>query len=414
MLCLFALLGAQTDSQALSEARLQVAQNPVDTGLRMTLAYHLMLSNKPKEALTHYQVVMAQDSLNSSAAAGILWAHNSLQDWKSTRKEAKALARQFPQEALIWSYKAFAESQTMSLHQARNSYTKAIRKSDDPLVKGYAHQGLGWAYLNLGDYPKAKTSFQKAETYGLQDSLATGTLSKLNTSISLGASLDFDDKQVFNATLGLSKGNYRLGLGMEEIRLKKEHLRRAWWASLQRQGNIADIRAFYSALQGKSEEIYPAHITGLDLGKKLYWKDIRFTGGLGQKLGLYPNFNTYQSDLALSLSQDSFTLGGNLSYLYRDNDSPGSDSQGLMQHYYLFYKQLKPLELSAYLSLGDGAWWISPYGIVNDTFEAEDRILGASAKYPINKHIDLMVYYQRGYTDDESKELGSLSLSYTF
>ena len=128
-------------------------------------------------------------------------------------------------------------------------------------------------------------------------------------------------------------------------------------------------------------------------------------------MGNYPRFNSYQSSAGLLLSTDALSLGTWISYLYLDNESAGSDRKEWITQLSAHYQLLRNLNLGAYYSSGDQSWWNSPGGVLNDSFFTVDSSLALSAKLDISRIMALTIYYQKGWMDEEDRDLLSLTLS---
>lgn len=395
----------------LSELRQQVAQNPVNSEVRLNLAYFLMLSEQPQEALTHYRLVLAQDSLSQAAAAGILWSLNSSQDWLQSLQEAARLVKLFPEYAPLHSYRGYAQSQKGLHHRARSSYKKAVLLSEDSTVKGYAYQGLAWSHHFLGDYPSARAAYKKATALGFPDSTSQKALSRLKLGLSLGSSCDLDSTLGYSARLQLSLYRLSFSAQAEEIRLGSEPYRQAYQFALGYKLRPLELKLRYAYLEGEEKRVYPAKSYGLSLSSSIYAGAFRIRPSITQDLGNYPRFNSYQSSAGLLLSTDALSLGTWISYLYLDNESAGSDRKEWITQLSAHYQLLRNLNLGAYYSSGDQSWWNSPGGVLNDSFFTVERSLAVSAKLDISRIMALTIYYQKGWMDEEDRDLLSLTLS---
>ncbi len=395
----------------LNDLRRQVAQNPINSEARLNLAYTLMLSELPDEALTHYRLVLAQDSLNQAAAAGILWSLNTGRHWDESLKEAKRLVKTFPACAPLYSYRGFAQSQKGRMHHARHSYNKAVVLAQDNLVKGYAFQGLAWSHHFLGDYPASMKSLRQAQLLGCPDSLAAEAFNRTELKLSIGSAWDFDQTLSYNASLGASWRRLDLSAMAEEVRLEQESYRQAYQIGLGYKINPLAINLRYSYLEGEEQRAYPAKSYGLGLESSIYVGAFRIKPAIRQDLGNYVRFNTYQSSVGLQLSTDALSLGAWLSYLYQDNESVGSDRKDYISQFSFHYQLSRFLNLGLYYNQGDQSWWMSPGGILNDSFYAVEKSLAISSKLNLSRIMALNIYYQKGWMDEESKDLLSLSLS---
>jgi hypothetical protein len=63
---------------------------------------------------------------------------------------------------------------------------------------------------------------------------------------------------------------------------------------------------------------------------------------------------------------------------------------------------------------GDQSWWISPYQVVNDEFEANDQTYALSVSQKISAKTSVMIYQELGFYENNAQHSSSFSLSYRF
>ncbi len=393
--------------QQIRELRLTIAQNPVDTASRMSLGYLLMLSEDYAGAYSQYETVIRQDSTNSDAASGLLWALNSQGLFARTIAESKPLLKAFTEHAQILNHRAYAFSR-LGLHQkSLHYYAQAHRFSRDQQSSAIAREGLAWEYLALGDRYRAKH-------YSLEDNHTFRTaFRKPKLSVTMNYNLSNGDMQSLGLQSSLQSGLYRLGLKGDELLISGKHFRYTAGISLGKDSFLGRTGLGYSYLDGDDARVYPAAHYTLSQEHPLYIKYLAVVPKITAHLGTYERFNTYQGDLSLSLRYDPVSAGISYSRLYQDNDPIDSDRERELLSLVTSLKIKSRYIVSAYYTQGYQAWWVNPYGAITDDFNAVDDSYALSLWAPFGKHLGLLLYHQIGLIDEEYRHLTSLSLAYS-
>lgn len=412
-LILFILLVSALSAQAgiydqqIRELRLTIAQNPVDTASRMSLGYLLMISEDYSGAYSQYETVLRQDSTNSDAASGLLWALNSQGLFARTIAESKPLLKAFPEHAQILNHRAYALSR-MGLHQkSRHFYAQAHRFSRDQQSSAIAREGLAWDYLALGDR-------YKALHYSLKDDTDFRTaFRKPKLAITLNYNLSNADMQSLGLQSSIQSGLYRLSLEADELLISGEHFRYSAGLGLDVSNPFGQTSFAYTYLDGEDARVYPAAHYSLSQEAPVYIKYLSLVPKISAHLGNFERFDTYQGDLSLSLRYSPVSAGISYSKLYQDSDPIDSDRSWDILSLVTSLKIAGRYVVSAYYTQGDQAWWVNPYGAITDDFNSVDGSLALSLWAPFGKHLGLLLYHQIGLLDEEYRHFSSLSFTYT-
>ena len=406
-----ALLAAQISPYAdlIKSARAQVAQQPADTHARMNLAYYQMLDGATAEALSNYQTVLLQDSLNTDAASGVLWAYNTQGKWKNTVQSSARFLKLFPDHAPLHSFRAYALAQQGYHTRARSAYTIATHKDPAPELLPSLNAGLGWAYLALGDYPLARKSFARM---GNPDANVSQALAKVHHQIGLHASTNYDSTNAYGADISWVQKRTQAALGFEELFVGGKHLRNSYQGSLGYQANFARITANAGYMDGNDSRVYPASLGSLSIQSRFYQKSLIISPKVSQHFARYQRFDLHQTDASIKLTQQPFSANYSYSYLYQDTDYSGGDSKGAVHSLHLSYSLPNSMVVGLYGSSGDLAWWTSPFGVTIDDFDPVDSYLGISLYVPFLRHYNLLLYHQTGFTSGSSRQLSSINVSY--
>jgi hypothetical protein len=100
--------------------------------------------------------------------------------------------------------------------------------------------------------------------------------------------------------------------------------------------------------------------------------------------------------------------------MYVDQEIVGSDSSKTLHSLQAGYKVFTNTQLQAYLFLGNQAWWLSPYQVIYDEYDANDKAIALSLCQKMSDRIYAMVYHQIGFFENEAQHSSSLNLSYSF
>jgi len=408
LLCLLSLM-AQNPASDLSVLRLQVAQNPIDSSARLSLAYQLMLVSEPDEALKHYETLLIQDPQNASAAEGILWALQNQNRFRESLARAQEFLHNFPTHAPLYNYTAYGLSR-LNLHlAARQLYARAEELAISTAHKNTATHGLAWEYLFLKNYPAAKSALVRLND---ADPLAQSLIDKPQLQIALGAGTNYQGKHSGNLSASLQKAEWSLKLSANELILDGSRFRETYGISAGWQNSLADLEISARKLSGKDERVYPASSFGLSIKPIFYINKLQFTPLLSGSYSRYERFDVQQADLGLQAASDILSAGYSFSQLYQDNEALNSDSKEQL-HSLNFGVRIAPqIWLSAYLYEGEQAWWTNPYGAINDSFDADARSYALSLSSPLGSRMGILIYHQIGVQDHETQHSSFITLSY--
>lgn len=410
LLCLISLQ-AQSNAPDIQSLRLNVAQNPIDGNARLNLAYELMLAGETGEALNHYETLIKQDAQNVLAAEGILWALQSQNRFRESIVKADEFLLNLPAHAPLFSYKAYGLSQ-MSLHlAARQHYARAEELAIDPTRSNTATLGLAWEYLYLKNYPSVKSTLSRLK--GDADPLLQNAIDRPQMKIALGAGTNYDSKHSGNLTAAWQKAEWRLKLNADELILDGSRFRGIYGISAGWQNPLGNLEASVSKLYGEDERVYPASLISLSMKPIFYIGKLQLTPSLAGMYGHFERFDIQQADLGLQATGDILFAGYTLSLHYQDNEAIDSDSNKQLHSLNLGVRIAPRAWISAYLYLGKQAWWINPYGVVSDDFDASSSAYGFSLSSPLSKRMGILLYHQIGIQDNESEHSSFITLTYS-
>ena len=413
MLLAVVSLSAQvpTLDDLVKSARSDVARQPADVKLRLNLAYLLMLRGDTADALTNYQTVLLQDSLNADAASGELWAYNTMGQWQQTLDKSEQYLTLHPEQATLYNFRAYAFAEKGYAERARLTYKKALQQNPAQEIANHSYTGLGWAYLALRDYPAALKSFRKAAS-PITDEATLRALGKAGLRIILKGSTNYDSTYTYGASLSYQQRRFRVGLAWEDLLVNSEHLRYGYKAELGYRTNPLDFTLNVGYLEGEDSRIYPGILGSLKTRARVYLGALIVEPELTQHLGVYERFNIYQTDLGLSVLAHPWFGSYSYSLLFEDSDSVGSDVRGSVHSVHLGYKFPGDYSLGAYATLGNQSWWTSPFGVTIDDFEPATSVYGLSFYAPLPGHFGVLLYHQLGLSGFDLRQLSSINVSY--
>ncbi len=409
LLCLLSLM-AQIPAPDLQALRLKVAENPIDGSARLNLAYQLMLNSMPDQALKHYETLLQQDPQNVLAVEGILWALQSQDRFSESITRADEFLHIFPAHAPVLSYKAYGLSR-LNLHlAARQNYAEAEQLAISDVHSNTANSGLAWEYLSLKNYPAAKSALARLKDTA--DPITKSLIDKTHLYISLGAGTNYQDKHSGNLSAAFQKAEWSLKLNVEELILDSSDTRSKFGISAGWQSPFAYLEASLSRLNGEDKRAYPANQIGLSLKPVFYVGAIQLTPSLAGFYSRYKRFDIQQADFGLQVASDKYSAGYTLSKLYQDNEAILSDSQKELHSFTIGTRIASQIWLSAYLYEGEQAWWTNPYGVIYDSFDADNRAYAISLSSPLGKRVGIMLYHQIGVQDNETQHSSFITLFY--
>lgn len=389
-LCQFLAAQAMSPDE-IAQTRLALAFDPLNDAKRLHLAFSLMLADEYSQALQEYRFVARRDSSSLDAAAGILWALNSMGDHKEAVREANAFLDRMPNTAPILYHRGTARLKLGKANLARLDQRRALKQAQDPFWQGLAAQALSDAYLTLDDWPSAKAT--------LREHTPQAPKPKAPRYLSIDASWGRkgSNTQVLTAGLKAGLGSTRLGFRIEELSIDSEHFRWYLHANLLHQFRCFDLQAEARLLDGKDEKIYPAQGAGLSISPRIYAGPLVLRPRLGQSALQAARLNAYQSDLGLKVNLAPVSMGYSYSRLYLDADAVDSDSTAVVHNADASLALGKGLELGIYAGTGPMAFYSTPYGGFIDDFEPAESYAGLSIYAPFGKHLALLLYGQLSF-----------------
>lgn len=389
--------------------------NPADLDARIQRAYYFMLTNRPLLALRDYRSALETAPGNKDASAGVLWALNNLKAYDISLQTAKKLTRQEPDEPAYHIHRAYAYLKTGGFSQARHHYHTALENEPFNFQnREIAYDGLGWAYLMLGDYWPAAENFYKAQTLNHTDPDLYGSelLNELKLKTAAGFTRPQEDKLSFMLSQEASYKAALAGFKWEEFHLSQKYYRRILQAKAGFQTSPLNLKAIYNNLDGVDEDIYPAHVyTGI-IEPKLYLKHTLLIPRLRLNYSQYASFDVHQYDLNPSLIYGKWNFAPSLRYVYTDSEIVGRDDEKLIFAMEISRDLFRGVYLGAYYSNGNEAWVIDNYHNVIDTTPdlADDYYYGFSVYIPFGEYISLVQYNQFNNIDKDTKYLFHMRL----
>lgn len=403
-----------------------IKSNPEDDTARIHLAYAYMMSNQPLLALREYRILSQKDKTNLPAQAGVLWALNNLKQYSITKKNAKELIQQYPQYPAFHNLIAYAYLKTAKNSSARYHYDLGLKyEAFDLYSRQISYDGLGWAYSNLGDYPRAIASFDKAaslssdssESYGRDELLRLGlksTLSYAMPSLKGGNKSDDVKKEAIRYTQTIRSRSWKANLAAEEFRVEGEHFRFLYAVEVQKQFKPLQITAVYVGINGDDERVYPANIASLGAAFPLYYKMLWLVPSLRYSHGRYERFDTQQADGALQIGMDGYALAYTHSRSFQDNEAVDSDTLRVVNR--ISFSVPIPANIALTLSYSSGAtdFHLDKYANVSDKFSSQDRSYGVSIHAPLSQSISITQFTQYAKVTEGWEYLLYLNLAISY
>ncbi len=378
ILLLPTLCFGQNASPHLHDLRMRVAQNPADTTVRLEYAYQLAIANELDQAMQNYETILLQDPDNVSAAEGILWVLQSRGSYEQSIARAQSFLLKQAQSSAIAAYLAYGYSKTDRHLASLNSYKKADELAETPVQTDIAQNGLLWAYIYLHNYPAAQRLLKPRQHS--EDSAARQILEARHVTMNLDFHSDYKNLN----GIGLSANSF------------------------------AKAGASHSILRGIDKRIYPASTSAASISGILYWRNLEINPMLAAAWGKFQRLDTQQADIGLKILSDKWLIAYWLSNMYVDQEIVGSDSSKTLHSLQAGYKVFTNTRLQAYLFLGNQAWWLSPYQVIYDEYDANDKAIALSLCQKMSDRIYAMVYHQIGFFENEAQHSSSLNLSYSF
>jgi tetratricopeptide (TPR) repeat protein len=377
-----------------------------------------MLANKPLLALREYRFVTEKDSSNLSAWQGMLWAYNALKKWNLTIKTSRIPLKLFPADPTLSNFTAYAYWNAYDALAAHKYYQKGKKQAvaDGELkAQSTALEGLGWIYQSFDDYSLAYNSFQKAQSLSSDSLLSYGmdTLQKLNLNTSLSYSNLENKKSALAANQTINYKRLYINTGFEQFKIEGKRFRDAWSGGIGFQTTPFQLGVSGWYMDADTD-IYPAHIYQGYLTEKYWLSDMMLQPTYRFAYSTYPEFNTYQNDLAISTTIRRTTVSAGIVHTQRDVDSPGADETWLAFHAKLSYAFDKGFIASLSAGKGRQDWWVSPVGYIVDTSITNTKYVGNTVLVPLSKSVNLVFYHQLGFKCAIWHYTGSLALNVSY
>lgn len=412
ILLLVGLCFGQSSSSQIPNLRLLVAKNPVDIALRLNLAYNLALEGDYADALRNYETILIQDPDNVSAAEGVLWMMQMQGMYPESVARGRFLLQKHPQSSTIASYLAFGYARTNRHLAARSTYQRASTLGVNDLQTNAAQSGLAWAYIALQDYPAAQKALHSIPEQ--TDTDAQRVLDTPRMNVTANYHTDYSDVSGFGISGSWHKKNIKVSAQVAELLISNERFREKYTVDIALENHYARISAAHGILRGIDKRVYPASTSSISLYAKVYMHHLQITPALSASLGSYRRLDAQQGDAGIVVSSDRWELGARLSYVYLDRESLNSDVQNTIASLNIGLKPREGTYLGAYMFKGDQSWWISPYQVVNDEFEANDQTYALSVSQKISAKTSVMIYQELGFYENNAQHSSSFSLSYRF
>ncbi|MCB5249414.1 MAG: hypothetical protein WCY87_01680 [Candidatus Cloacimonadales bacterium] len=412
ILLLPTLCFGQNASPHLHDLRMRVAQNPADTTVRLEYAYQLAIANELDQAMQNYETILLQDPDNVSAAEGILWVLQSRGSYEQSIARAQSFLLKQAQSSAIAAYLAYGYSKTDRHLASLNSYKKADELAETPVQTDIAQNGLLWAYIYLHNYPAAQRLLKPRQHS--EDSAARQILEARHVTMNLDFHSDYKDLNGIGLSASLTTTHATLSAKAEELILSGKRFREQYGLSLSLANSFAKAGASHSILRGIDKRIYPASTSAASISGILYWRNLEINPMLAAAWGKFQRLDTQQADIGLKILSDKWLIAYWLSNMYVDQEIVGSDSSKTLHSLQAGYKVFTNTQLQAYLFLGNQAWWLSPYQVIYDEYDANDKAIALSLCQKMSDRIYAMVYHQIGFFENEAQHSSSLNLSYSF
>lgn len=372
----------------------------------LQMAYDNMLNQNFAQAEQQYHSLSLLEPENTAAWEGLMWAMNMQGKYSSTLKLSRDLAKKQLIRGAMDNYRAFALLKNLRYPEARYHYQKAyIGDPGNPLANQVSQEGLAYAYLGMGDYPRFAFHLNRAA--GVVFPLPKARAGFRST---VSYSVPGKDKQAIAFGQNISYKSWKLSAGYEDFRIDSEAFRTVIKAGLGKQFNPLELALSARSMAGEDERVYPAKQVGLLLSSRIYPASLAIKPAVFASYSHYPRFDVQQLSFQPLLLWRDFSLETALHYRYLDNEPVEADSSQVSLQVKL-NKQL-PLGLNLGLHYGSGndSWLVDSSGAVIDTFNQSSAYYGLSLSYAFLKRFSLFGYGQTDKTD----QLYYVSLSGTY
>ncbi|PKN78454.1 MAG: hypothetical protein CVU48_08325 [Candidatus Cloacimonetes bacterium HGW-Cloacimonetes-1] len=375
--------------------------NPSDTAARTALAYYYMMNNQPLLGLREYRVVVEADSSKTDAQAGILWALNSMEQYKTTIKLAHDLLQTYPEIAAIHNLVAFAYLKKQDTTIARYHYKMASDEAGhDLLARQTALEGLGWTNMLLDNTARALQYYSKAQSLNRVDIYGLTRLNTPRFTTAFSYSVPDSTGKAYRVSQSIRYRTWKADLAVDEFQLNNKHFRTIYMANLTKQFSTLQTGLHYAYADGNDARVYPASNIGLSVAPMLYYRSTLMKLDQSVNMAHYERFNGYQYSITPSLRRGKWQTAYTYSYHYQDNEAVGADTSKAIHRVQLSRTMYKGSELGLYGGYGDTAWTVDNYLNLTDAFDAKSKYFGCSLFVPLGDMIELTQYNEWGYSAD--------------
>ena len=355
------------------------------------MAYGNMLAGNYAKAEAQYRKLSKLEPDNLTAWEGLMWAQNMQSEYRATLKLARQLDKQQMMQKALLNYKAYALLSLKRYPEARYNYQKAYQGDPgNPLANQISQEGLAYAYLGMGDYPRYQNHLYAA-------SAISGIPAK-NAKPGFHTTFYYCQPGEYKQSWGLIQGIYyrswMLSLAYEDFSIDSKPFRSIAKAEVGKQFFYVDAKLSARAMEGEDERVYPAKQLGLELTPKIYASGYAFQPAVFASYSKYPRFSVQQLSAKPNLLFRDMSLEYCLHYRYLDNEPAGTDSSIISQQVQ-FAKELPwGLRLGLRYGSGNDTWSVDGSGSVIDTFNQAGSYYGVSLYYPLSKRFSLFAYNQ--------------------
>ena len=391
----------QTWKAKIDEAKASLETNPSDTVTRTTLAYYYMKNNQTLLGLREYRAVVEADSTNMDAQAGILWALNSLNQYKTVIKLSHDLLQTYPDNAALHNLAAFAYLKTYDTSIARYHYNVAADEAGyDLLARQTALEGLGWTNILLDNSARSLQYYSKAQSLDKEEIYGLALLNSMRFVTSVSYSVPDSIGKAYRVSQSIRYRTWKTDLAVDEYQLNNKHFRSIYMANLTKQFSNWQAGLHYSYMDGNDARVYPASNIGLSLTPMFYYRTALLKLDQSFNYAHYERFNGYQYSISPSIRRGKWQVAYSYAMLYQDNESIDADSSKTIQRVQLSRSMYKGSELGLYGGYGDMAWTIDSYLNLTDDFNANQKYIGCSIFVPLGEMVELTQYNEWGYSAD--------------
>lgn len=366
------------------KALIYIDEHPEDNEARSDLAFFYMMSNQPLLALRQYRILIQIDEADLQAQAGAIWALNNLKQYRISINTATTQLQKHPEHAPFHNLIGYALLKTNQFGSVRYHYHQALGLEPNlQALNQVSYEGLGWAYMQSDDFPKANKYFALAQALSTDSQAVYGfdqlCETKITSSVSYGIPLKDTESIVIEQNVQFSAN--RIKLGFEELRLNKKHERRsiALEAGRQFMGFALNFRTQY--LDGKDELIYPAGVLQASIAPRFYTFKYAIEPILSYQTGWTRQQNMAALGAGASLDYNGYQLG----FIHTRSAADSTWDQTQLTLQIPLYQNTVELSFTE----GSNAWQTDAYGFFTDSGQALKRSYGFGLEIPLTESIEL-------------------------